>query len=183
MPQTQNAIIVLRHDSAVRWEQSNVVLHKGELGLAYLDDGNVIVKAGDGVNSWVNLPTVDAAVSAKVESISKDLVLANQAIATNTTNIAETLAIASTNKENINKLTEVTTSLQELTSQHASILSGINGTVVETIQEAINAIVLPKSSEEITVEEDGELTIRAVSTDKLVQGEEVLVLDGGSPVV
>ena len=183
MLQTPSTIIVLRHDSAVRWEQSNVVLHKGELGIAYLDDGKVIVKAGDGSNVWEELPTIDAMLNKKVDAAISDLAIAQQTIATNSTDIATLLPTVKTNQENINKLIAATTNLQELTTQHAIMLSGVKSTVVETIQEAIDALVLPKSSDEITVEEDGKLTLKEVSTDKLVQGEEVIVLDSGSSVV
>ena len=47
---------------------------------------------------------------------------------------------------------------------------------------AIAAIVQPKGSEEVTVATDGTLGLGKVSTDKLVQGTETLVLDGGSAV-
>ena len=45
---------------------------------------------------------------------------------------------------------------------------------------AIAAIVQPKASEEITVATDGTLGLGKVSVDKLVMGENTLVLDGGS---
>lgn len=182
MLQTPSTIIVLRHDSSVRWEQSEVVLHKGELGLAYLDDGRVIIKAGDGSNTWSNLPTINAALESKIQSLTDDLVIANTNIITNSTNIAAALDIANANKNSINTLTSSVASIQTVTDSHENKLAGITTTVVRTIDDALKALVLPKSSEEITVEEDGALTINSVSTDKLVQGEEVLVLDGGSVV-
>lgn len=47
---------------------------------------------------------------------------------------------------------------------------------------AIAAIVQPKASTEVTVAEDGTLGLGEVSTDKLVQGADTLVLNGGSAV-
>ena len=45
---------------------------------------------------------------------------------------------------------------------------------------AIAAIIQPKASAEVTVAEDGTLGLGQVSTDRLVQGTETLVLKGGS---
>jgi hypothetical protein len=47
---------------------------------------------------------------------------------------------------------------------------------------AIAAIIQPKASEEVTVAKDGTLGLGEVSTDKLVQGTDTLVLIGGSAV-
>jgi hypothetical protein len=47
---------------------------------------------------------------------------------------------------------------------------------------AIAAIVQPKASEEVTVAEDGTLGIGEVSTDKLIQGANTLVINGGSAI-
>ena len=47
---------------------------------------------------------------------------------------------------------------------------------------AIAAIVQPKGSAEVTVAEDGTLGLSQVSTDKLVQGSDILVIDGGKAV-
>lgn len=59
MSKTINTILVLRNDSTTAWESSTVVLKKGELGVGYLDNGNVIVKSGDGTNTWAALPQVE----------------------------------------------------------------------------------------------------------------------------
>jgi hypothetical protein len=70
-----------------------------------------------------------------------------------------------------------------------SILNGDGeGSVNKKIAEAINKIPvatestlgLVKASEEVTVAEDGKMSINKVSTDLLVQGNEELVLNGGT---
>lgn len=58
-------IIILRNDSTTAWATSERILEPGELGVGYIyeDDGttikNVIVKAGNGVDAWKNLPQVE----------------------------------------------------------------------------------------------------------------------------
>lgn len=59
MAQTINTIIVLRNDQTTNWESSSVVMLKGEVGIGYLENGNVIAKLGDGVNSWKDLPQIE----------------------------------------------------------------------------------------------------------------------------
>lgn len=59
MSQELKTIIVLRNDSSTNWADSEVVLEKGETGIAYLDNGNVMVKAGDGEHKWSELPQVE----------------------------------------------------------------------------------------------------------------------------
>lgn len=44
----------------------------------------------------------------------------------------------------------------------------------------MEALGLVKASQEIAVEEDGKLRVNEISTDKLVQGLEELILNGGS---
>lgn len=56
---TLNTIIVLRNDSSTDWATSDVVLREGEVGVSYLGNGNVVVKAGDGVNKWPNLKQIE----------------------------------------------------------------------------------------------------------------------------
>lgn len=51
MAQTINTIIVLRNDQTTNWESSSVVMLKGEVGIGYLENGNVIAKLGDGEHS------------------------------------------------------------------------------------------------------------------------------------
>jgi hypothetical protein len=62
-----NTIIVLRNDKSTAWANSEVILRAGELGVSYLDNGNIIVKAGtyDGINdatkkTWAQLPQVES---------------------------------------------------------------------------------------------------------------------------
>lgn len=54
---------------------------------------------------------------------------------------------------------------------------------ISTIQEAIKALVQPKSSEEISVGADGTLGINEMNVNKLVQTEgDVFIINGGSAV-
>ena len=57
-----------------------------------------------------------------------------------------------------------------------------NASDIVAINEAIAAIVQPKASEEVTVADNGTLGLGKVSTDKLVQGVDTLVLNGGSAI-
>ena len=57
---TLNTIIVLRNDKSTDWASSEVVLREGELGVSYLDNGNVMVKAGNGKDVFADLPQVES---------------------------------------------------------------------------------------------------------------------------
>lgn len=57
---TLNTIIVLRNDSSTDWANSDVILKSGELGVSYLPNGNVMVKAGNGSDKWADLPQVES---------------------------------------------------------------------------------------------------------------------------
>ena len=57
--QTINTVIVLRNDQTTTWESSDHVMLKGEVGIGYLDNGNVIAKLGDGENTWKDLPQIE----------------------------------------------------------------------------------------------------------------------------
>ena len=57
---TLNTIIVLRNDKSTDWATSEVILREGELGVSYLDNGNVMVKAGNGTDKFVDLPQVES---------------------------------------------------------------------------------------------------------------------------
>lgn len=59
MAQTINTIIVLRNDQTTNWESSSVVMKKGEVGIGYLENGNVIAKLGNGVDTWKDLPQIE----------------------------------------------------------------------------------------------------------------------------
>jgi hypothetical protein len=56
---TLNTVIVLRNDKSTDWATSDVILKEGEVGVSYLDNGNVIVKAGNGVDKWPELKQVE----------------------------------------------------------------------------------------------------------------------------
>lgn len=47
-----NTIITLRQGTTEQWNSSTVVLKLGEMGLEYLADGSVKIKAGDGEHLW-----------------------------------------------------------------------------------------------------------------------------------
>lgn len=61
-----NTRIVLRNDSLQAWEASSSILLKGEMGVAYCEDGSVIVKFGDGVKTWKELGTFGGGGSSSV---------------------------------------------------------------------------------------------------------------------
>ena len=56
---TLNTIIVLRNDKSTDWASSDVILREGEVGVSYLDNGNVVVKAGNGKDKWASLKQVE----------------------------------------------------------------------------------------------------------------------------
>lgn len=66
--QTINTVIVLRNDKSTAWEQSDYVLLEGEVGICYLDNGNVIAKLGDGEHTWADLSQIEGVLE-------KDLIL------------------------------------------------------------------------------------------------------------
>lgn len=67
--QTINTVIVLRNDQTTAWEKSTYKLLKGEVGIGYLDNGNVIAKLGvDGQTEWKDLPQIEGVLE-------KDLIL------------------------------------------------------------------------------------------------------------
>lgn len=57
---TLNTIIVLRNDKSTDWANSEVILKEGELGVSYLDNGNVMVKAGNGIDKFADLAQVES---------------------------------------------------------------------------------------------------------------------------
>lgn len=57
--QTINTIIVLRNDQTTNWESSSVIMLPGEVGIGYLENGNVIAKLGDGKSTWKDLPQIE----------------------------------------------------------------------------------------------------------------------------
>ena len=77
--------------------------------------------------------------------------------------------------ENAGEIAGLVTTVGEHTTAIAK-----HTTKLGEIDAAIAAIVQPKASAEVTVAEDGTLGLGTVSTDKLVQGADTLVLNGGS---
>lgn len=59
-----NTIIILRQGTTEEWSSSSVVLKTGEMGLEYLVDGSVKIKAGDDEHLWSELPYVGSDVKA-----------------------------------------------------------------------------------------------------------------------
>ena len=57
-------IITLRQGTTAEWANSEVVLKLGEMGLEYLVDGQVKIKAGDGEHLWADLSYVGSDVKA-----------------------------------------------------------------------------------------------------------------------
>lgn len=59
---TLNTIITLRQGTTAEWADSSVVLKQGEMGLEYLSDGSVKIKAGDGEHLWSALSYIGSDV-------------------------------------------------------------------------------------------------------------------------
>ena len=70
MSNSIKTIIVLRNDATTDWAKSTLILEPGELGVGYIYETdaegnntnvikNVIVKAGDGANTWENLKQLE----------------------------------------------------------------------------------------------------------------------------
>ena len=55
-------IITLRQGTTAEWAESKVVLKTGEMGLEYLADGSVKIKAGDDEHLWDALPYIGSDV-------------------------------------------------------------------------------------------------------------------------
>ena len=65
-----NTVLIVRNDGITAWENAAAYkLQKGELGIGYLPNGNVIVRSGvDGNTPWANCPQVEGVLE-------KDLIL------------------------------------------------------------------------------------------------------------
>ena len=64
-----NVVLIIKNGTSQGWTNTSYRLSKGELGICYLDNGNVIVKAGlDGNTAWKDLPQVEGVLE-------KDLIL------------------------------------------------------------------------------------------------------------
>jgi hypothetical protein len=79
--------------------------------------------------------------------------------------------------ENAGQIAALVTEVDNNDAQLAGFAS--NETVKGYIDGAIAALVMPKASTEVTIAEDGTLGIGEVSTDKLVNGADTFVIDGG----
>ena len=65
--QTINTVIVLRNDQTTAWESSEYKLLKGEVGIGYLSNGNVIAKLGvDGKTAWKDLPQIEGVLEDEI---------------------------------------------------------------------------------------------------------------------
>lgn len=59
---TIKRVLIVRNDSSTAWQTSDYVLERGELGIAWLSTNTQekpIVKAGDGVHRWRELPQTE----------------------------------------------------------------------------------------------------------------------------
>lgn len=55
-----STILIVRNDGTTGWKDTEYCLQKGELGIEYLENGNIIVRAGvDGNTSWAECPQVE----------------------------------------------------------------------------------------------------------------------------
>ena len=59
-----NTIITLRQGTTEEWANSTIILRSGEMGLEYLADGSVKIKAGDNEHLWSELAYVGSDVKA-----------------------------------------------------------------------------------------------------------------------
>lgn len=67
MEQQINTIIVLRNDQTTNWESSGYKPLKGEVGIGYLANGNVIAKLGvDGKTAWKDLPQIEGVLENEI---------------------------------------------------------------------------------------------------------------------
>ena len=72
-------VIVLRNDSSANWlTNAASILHRGEVGLEFLESGKVKMKIGDGIRAWAMLPyfggeteSIEAAVAALETQVGK----------------------------------------------------------------------------------------------------------------
>lgn len=101
---TLNTIIVLRNDSSTDWATSDVVLKSGELGVSYLDNGNVMVKAGNGKDKWADLSQVESVLESDMlltYSFGKHIVPTGGSLNAGGTNMTMTQWVADALKETV----------------------------------------------------------------------------------
>ena len=83
--------------------------------------------------------------------------------------------------DEVKKVQDAVDAAEERLDGHDTSIKA-NADAIAALTSTVNAIVQPKSSEEVTVAADGTLGLGKVSTDKLEMGNDTLVLDGGSAV-
>ena len=93
--------------------------------------------------------------------------------------IAELISDVDKAKEDISKNAEDIAAVLATVGGHTTSIAK-NAEDIAAINEAIQGIVQPKASDEVTVAEDGTLGLGEVSTDKLVMGTQTLIIHGGT---
>ena len=85
--------------------------------------------------------------------------------------------------ENASEIAGIVTATNSNTAKLAGITTTVPAYVADSITTALAGVVQPKTSDEISVTSDGTLSVKEISTDKLVQGNDTLVLNGGSAAI
>ena len=141
-----NVVIKLRNDTAANWASSAYVLAKGELGL---DTTNSVIRIGDGVNTFSNLPNATAVIA---EASAYDAT-------TNTGGKDRNHGGIKVNGTDINVFT--------LTVADTSVIGAVLSTAVDTNGYAtINGDSVPGY---VTVNADGSMTVKVVSAAEKLQ--------------
>lgn len=145
-------ILIVRNDGTTSWENSTYCLRRGELGLEYLTNGKVKIKAGavDSNKTWKELPYVSD----------------NDALFEPTEYQTDENGQIVKDENGVNVVLqakgEITTWLPIATAERLGRVRSSN------------------EQNKILVFEDGTMEVNSLSTDKLVQGTNTLVLDCGS---
>lgn len=166
---------------------------------AKVTDVEAIYKAGVDGGAATGVLAEEIARATAAEQANSDAIAALVGTDTNKTIRAiakeEVATIVGAAPEALNTLEEVANWIANDESGAAAMandIAALKGTVgdaasglVKAVADntaAIAAIIQPKASEEVTVAENGTLRLGKVSTDKLVMGENTLIIDGGSAV-
>ena len=63
-----STILIVRNDGTTGWKDTEYCLQKGELGIEYLSNGNIIVRSGiDGKTAWANCPQVEGVLEEDIK--------------------------------------------------------------------------------------------------------------------
>lgn len=63
-----STILIVRNDGTTGWKDSTYCLQKGELGIEYLDNGNIIIRSGiDGKTPWLECPQVEGVLENNIK--------------------------------------------------------------------------------------------------------------------